>query len=87
MFTLQRLPTSEDFNKNVAEHLDQIENMNIASLTNGHDIFEFNMCSFESGRGDSVKEHMIDHMNLTKQPETDNSPEETIKPKCQLILD
>ena len=30
---------------------------------------------------------MIEHMNLTKQPETDNSPAETIKPKYQLLLD
>ena len=87
MFTLQRLTTSEDFNENVAEHLDEIENMDIASLTNDHDLLECNLCSFESGRGDSVKEHMIEHMNLTKQPETDESPVETIKPKYQLLLD
>ena len=34
-----RLTTSEDFDEHVAEHLDEIENMDIASLTNGHDLF------------------------------------------------
>ena len=81
------LTTSEDFNKHMAEHLDEIENMDIASLTNEDDVFECNLCSFESGLGDSLKEHMIEHINLTKQRETDNSIAETSKPKYQLLLD
>ena len=27
------------------------------------------MCSFESGHEDSVKEHLINHLNHTKEPE------------------
>ena len=48
--------------------------MNIESLTNGHDLFECNLCSFESGHEDSVKEHLIQHVNPPKVCEkTDES--------------
>ena len=41
----------------------EIQSMDITSLTNGHDIFECNLCSFESAHDDSVKEHMIEDVN------------------------
>ena len=40
--------------------------MDIKSLTNGHDLFECNICSFESRHEDSVKEHLIEHVNPSK---------------------
>ena len=48
--------------------------MDIASLTNVHDVFECNLCSFESGHEDSVKEHMIEHVNSPPK-----KTEETVK--------
>ena len=33
-------------------------------MTNGHELFECNLCSFESGHEDSVKEHLLDHLSL-----------------------
>ena len=50
------------------------ENIDVASLTNGHDVFECNLCSFESGHEDSVKEHMIEHVNSPPK-----KTEETVK--------
>ena len=41
--------------------------MDITTLTNGHDLFECNLCSFESGLGDSIREHLIDHVNHTTE--------------------
>ena len=40
--------TKEDLDNHKAEHLEEIESMDVASLTNGHDIFECNLCSFDS---------------------------------------
>jgi hypothetical protein len=58
-----KFTTTEAFNEHKADHLKEIESMDKTSLTNGHDIFECNLCSFESGHDDSVKEHMIEHVN------------------------
>ena len=54
--------------KRKEEHIEEIEELYISTLTNGHEMFECNMCSFESGHEDSVKEHLIDHLNHTKEP-------------------
>jgi hypothetical protein len=69
-----RFTTIEAFNEHKADHLKEIESMDIRSLTNGHDIFECNLCSFESGNDDSVKEHMIEHVNAAPK-----KAEETVK--------
>ena len=37
--------------------------MDIKCLTNGHDVFECYLCSFESGHEDSGKEHFIEHVH------------------------
>ena len=42
----------------------------LESLTNGHDLFECNLCSFESGHEDSVKEHLIEHVNPQREDKT-----------------
>ena len=49
--------------------MEEIEWLDISALTNGHEIFECNQCSFETGHEDSIKEHLIDHLNHTKEPE------------------
>ena len=58
-----KFSTSEDFNQHIAEHIEEIKNISIENLTNGHDLFECNMSSFEFGHEDSVKEHIIEHVN------------------------
>ena len=47
--------------------MDEIERMEITSLTNEYDLFECNLCSFESGNEDSVREHLIDHINQSEE--------------------
>ena len=37
-----------EYKKHIDEHIEEIENINIASFTNGHDLFECNMCSIAS---------------------------------------
>ena len=41
--------------------------MDITSLTNDYDLFESNLCSFESGNEDSARTHLIDHVNQSKE--------------------
>ena len=36
------------------------------SLRNGHDMFACNLCSFELGHEDGVKEHLIEHVHPPK---------------------
>ena len=61
-----RFNTRNDLDRHKAEHIEEIENIDIESLTNGHDMFECNLCSFESGHEDTVKEHLIQHVNSPK---------------------
>ena len=61
-----RFNTRNDLDRHKAEHIEEIENIDIESLTHGHDMFECNLCSFESGHEDSVKEHLIQHINSPK---------------------
>ena len=62
-----RFKTKAEYQKHKQEHLEEIEGLDITTLTNGHDLFECNLCSFESGVGDSIKEHLVDHLNHTKE--------------------
>ena len=38
-------------------------------------MFECNLCSFESGVGDSIKEHLIDHVNYSNLEDRRNKEE------------
>ena len=40
------LDKSEDYDQHIAEHIEEIENMNVEILTNGHDLFECNLFYF-----------------------------------------
>ena len=62
----------EKLEKHKREHIEEIEGLDIASLTNDHDMFECNLCSFESGVGDSIREHLVDHVNppIEEEPTT-----------------
>ena len=51
-----RLDTSEDYDQHIAEHLEEVENMDKESLTNEHDL--------------SVKEHLMEHVNPQREDET-----------------
>lgn len=73
--------SAAEFRSHIKDHMEEIENMDIASLTNGHDLFECNLCSFESGCGDSVKEHLINHVNQSKEDQNSYLEEEVMHKK------
>ena len=75
-----------EYKKHIEEHIEEIENIDIASLTNGHDLFECNLCSFESGLGDSIREHMIDHVNPQRHDESESAAD-VVKAPYQSLLD
>ena len=50
----------------------------------GHDLFKCNLCIFESGSGDNVKEHRIDHINQSKEDQNIYLGEEEM-PKKRLV--
>ena len=62
-----KFETKADFQKHKEEHMEEIEVLDISTLTNGHNLFECNLCSFESGYGDSIKAHLVDHLNHSKE--------------------
>ena len=74
----------EEFRSHIQEHLDEIEGINIPSLTNEHDLFECNLCSFESGNEESVREHLIDHVNQSEEV-SNITVSDKEKPKRRLI--
>ena len=61
------LKTKAEFEKHKEEHMEEIERLDISTLINGHDLFACNLCSFESGHGESIKEHLVDHVNHTNE--------------------
>ena len=54
----------KEYEEHIQEHKDEIEDLDVTAITNGHELFECNLCSFESGHEDSVKEHLLDHLSL-----------------------
>ena len=50
-----------EFLKHKEEHIEEIEELDISTPTNGHEMFECNTCSFECGHEDSVKDNLIDN--------------------------
>ena len=64
-----KFSSNPDFQEHIKEHLEEIKEINIYSLTNGHDIFECNLCSFESGHINSIREHLITHVMVPKASE------------------
>ena len=67
--------TKNEFEAHIKEHIDEIKGLDITTLTNSHDMFECNLCSFESGVGDSIKEHLIDHVNYSNLEDRRNKEE------------
>ena len=61
--------------------------MDITSLTHGQDIFECNLCRFESGVGDSIREHLIDHVNSSLEEEAQSKLVENVQNEAKSLLD
>ena len=76
----------DDVEAHYKEHMDEIEGLDMTTLTNDHDMFECNRCSFESGVGDSIKEHMIDHLNHSKEVDK-QSTEEAVMSEAKNLID
>ena len=47
--------------------MEEIEELDISTLANGHEVFECNLYSFKCGHEDSIKKHLIDHLNHQKE--------------------
>ena len=41
-----KFQSSAEFGSHIKDHMEEIERLDIASLTNGHELFECNLCSF-----------------------------------------
>ena len=82
-----RFQTDQEFKKHIAEHMEEIEVMDLASLTHGNDLFECNLCSFESGMGDSIREHLIDHVNSSLEEEITGKEVKSVQSEAKSLLD
>ena len=56
--------------------MDEIEGLDISTLTNGHELFECNLCSFESGYGDIIREDLVNHLNHTVENQNEDAKHE-----------
>ena len=61
--------------------------MDLAYLTHGNDLFECNLCGFESGMGDSIREHLIDHVNSTLEEEPTGKDVKSVQSEAKSLLD
>ena len=62
-------------------HLEEIEVIDIETLTNDEDMFEWNMCIFDSGNENGIKGHLIEHIMVTKVTKMWKVKEEKLKLK------
>ena len=65
------------------EHLDEIEEIYVESLKNGHEEFECSLCKFKSNDEEAVKNHLIRH--VPKPPEKSTKAAKTRKEQ-ELII-
>ena len=77
-----RFESDSELKKHVEEHIKEIESLDITSITNGH---ECNLCSFESGYGDSIREYMIDHVKPTRENNPADKSKEIAEPTISLL--
>ena len=63
----EKFVTKSKLQKHKDDHIEEINALVIKKITKGHELLECNLCSFESGHEDSIREHMIDHVNYTKK--------------------
>ena len=63
----EKFVTKCKLQKHKDDHIEEIKSLVIKKITKGHELLECNLCSFESGHEDSIREHMIDHVNYTKK--------------------
>ena len=55
--------TREDLNLHLSEHLDEIKQIELADLLNGHEVFKCTLCDFSSKNKNSIKNHLVEHVN------------------------
>ena len=82
-----RFTSAKEFKKHIEEHIEEIETLDIASLSNGHDLFEYNLCSFKSGLGDSIREQMIDYVLPQRHDDQEILPEDAAKAPYKSLVD
>ena len=73
--------SSKELKTHIDEHIEEIEGLNIESLTKGHDLFECNLGSFESGHKDNIREHLIAHVSPQRENQLENISAK--KAECQ----
>ena len=61
--------------------------LKVQTLTKGHDLFECNLCSFESGHKDSIREHLIAHVNPQNEDNSVNIAERKVDFQASSLLD
>ena len=79
--------SSKELKTHIDEHIEEIEGLNIAELTKGHDLFECNLCSFESGHEDSIREHLIAHVNPQNKDHSGNILSKKAECQAKSLLD
>ena len=82
-----RFESATELKKHIDEHIEEIESLDIASLINGHDLFECNLCSFESGLGDSIREHMIYRVLPQRHDDPEMVSEDAAQAPYKSLLD
>ena len=50
--------TEEEYTKHVKEHLEEIKDIDIEFLKNGHEILDCSTCKFQSNKPEAIKTHL-----------------------------
>ena len=54
--------TEEEYTNHVKEHLEEIKDIDIEFLKNGHEIFDCSTCKFQSNKPEAIKTHLTNHV-------------------------
>ena len=68
--------THAEYTKHIKDHIEEIKDIDIEYLKNGHEIFECSSCHFQSNKPEAVKRHLTEHLLQPKD-------KVKIKSKCK----
>ena len=54
--------TEEEYTHHIQEHLEEIKDIDIEFLKNGHEIFDCSSCHFQSNKPEAIKRHLKQHV-------------------------
>ena len=61
----EKCQTSEELSDHIEDYLQEIRDLDVTELNNGHKKFECNICQYQTSKYDEVRKHLISHTKVS----------------------